>query len=99
MEIGVVGRNMFTTGFRLVGVHKWFQVDDRASSEQAVAQALKDREIGVLVIHDTEWQELEDKTQMNLSNSVHPTVIAIGAEVDDSLRDRIRTAVGVDLWK
>ncbi|HJP44001.1 MAG: V-type ATP synthase subunit F [Candidatus Poseidoniia archaeon] len=98
MEIGVVGRNMFTTGFRLVGVHKWFQVDDRASSEQAVAQALKDREIGVLVIHDTEWQELEEKTQMNLSNSVHPTVIAIGAEVDDSLRDRIRTAVGVDLW-
>ena len=99
MEIGVVGRNMFTTGFRLVGVHKWFQVDDKASSEQAVAQALKDREIGVLVIHDTEWQELEEKTQMNLSNSVHPTVIAIGAEVDDSLRDRIRTAVGVDLWK
>ena len=99
MEIGVVGRNMFTTGFRLVGVHKWFQVDDRASSEQAVAQALKDREIAVLVIHDTEWQELEEKTQMNLSNSVHPTVIAIGAEVDDSLRDRIRTAVGVDLWK
>ena len=99
MEIGVVGRNMFTTGFRLVGVHKWFQVDDRASSEQAVAQALKDREIGVLVIHDTEWQELEAKTQSQLSNSVHPTVIAIGAEVDDSLRDRIRTAVGVDLWK
>ena len=99
MEIGVVGRDMVTTGFRLVGVHKWFQVDDEASSEQAVAQALKDREIGVLVIHDTEWQELEEKTQMHLSNSVHPTVIAIGAEVDDSLRDRIRTAVGVDLWK
>ena len=43
MEIGVVGRDMFTTGFRLVGVHKWFQVDDEASSEQAVAQALSDR--------------------------------------------------------
>ena len=99
MEIGVVGRNMFTTGFRLVGVHKWFQVDDKASSEQAVAQALSDREIGVLVIHDTEWKELGAKTQSQLSNSVHPTVIAIGAEVDDTLRDRIRTAVGVDLWK
>ena len=99
MEIGVVGRDMFTTGFRLVGVHKWFQVDDETNSEQAVAQALKDREIGVLVIHDTEWLELEEKTQMHLSNSVHPTVSAIGAEVDDSLRDRIRTAVGVDLWK
>ena len=99
MEIGVVGRDMFTTGFRLVGVHKWFEVDEQASSEQVVAQALADREIGVLVIHDTEWQELEPKTQAQLSNSVHPTVIAIGAKVDDTLRDRIRTAVGVDLWK
>ena len=99
MEIGVVGRYMFTTGFRLVGVHKWFKVGEEASSEQAVAQALSDREIGVLVFHDTEGQELEAKTQSQLSNSVHPTVIAIGAEVDDTLRDRIRTAVGVDLWK
>ncbi|MCH2440501.1 MAG: V-type ATP synthase subunit F [Candidatus Poseidoniia archaeon] len=99
MEIGVVGRDMFTTGFRLVGVHKWFKVNEEASSEQAVAKALKDREIGVLVIHDTEWKELGAKTQSQLSNSVHPTVIAIGAEVDDTLRDRIRTAVGVDLWK
>ena len=99
MEIGVVGRDMFTTGFRLVGVHKWFQVDGEANSEQAVAQALKDREIGVLGIHDTEWQELEEKTKMHLSHSVNPTVIAIGADVDDSLRDRIRTAVGGDIWK
>ena len=99
MEIGVVGRDMFTTGFRLVGVHKWFKVNEEASSEQAVTKALKDREIGVLVIHDTEWKELGAKTQSQLSNSVHPTVIAIGAEVDDTLRDRIRTAVGVDLWK
>ena len=34
-----------------------------------------------------------------LSNSVKPTVIAIGSEVDQGLRDRIKTAVGVDLWK
>ena len=99
MEIGVIGRGMFTTGFRLVGVHKWFSVDDETTSEKAVNLALEDKEIGVLVIHDTEWQELEDNTQAKLSNSVHPTVIAIGSEVDDTLRERIRTAVGVDLWK
>jgi V/A-type H+-transporting ATPase subunit F len=99
MEIGVIGREMFTTGFRLVGVHKWFSVDDETNSEEAVSTALEDKDIGVLVIHDTEWQELEDKTRSRLSNSVHPTVIAIGSGVDDTLRERIRTAVGVDLWK
>ena len=99
MEIGVIGRDMFTTGFRLVGIHKWFSVDDETNSEEAVSSALEDKDIGVLVIHDTEWQELEDKTRSKLSNSVHPTVIAIGSGVDDTLRERIRTAVGVDLWK
>mgnify|MGYP001276000058 FL=1 len=99
MEIGVIGREMFTIGFRLVGIHKWFSVDDETNSEEAVSSALKDKDIGVLVIHDTEWQELEDKTRSKLSNSVHPTVIAIGSGVDDTLRERIRTAVGVDLWK
>jgi|TARA_B100001167_G_C16568782_1_gene211495 vacuolar-type H+-ATPase subunit F/Vma7 len=99
MEIGVIGREMFTTGFRLVGVHKWFSVNDDVDSEKAVNMALEDKNIGVLVIHDTEWQELEEKTQSKLSNSVSPTVIAIGSSVDDTLRERIRTAVGVDLWK
>ncbi len=54
MEIGVIGREMFTTGFRLVGVHKWFSVDDETNSEEAVSTALEDKDIGVLVIHDTE---------------------------------------------
>ena len=99
MEIGVIGRGMFTTGFRLVGVHKWFSVDNEINSEKAVNMALEDKNIGVLVIHDTEWQELEEKTQVKLSNSVSPTVIAIGSGVDDTLRERIRTAVGIDLWK
>ena len=99
MEIGVIGREMFTTGFRLVGVHKWFSVNEEVDSEKAVKTALEDKNIGVLVIHDTEWQELEEKTQAKLSNSVSPTVIAIGSGVDDTLRERIRTAVGVDLWK
>ena len=99
MEIGVIGRDMFTKGFLLVCVNKWFSVNDEVDSEKAVNMALADKNIGVLVIHDTEWQELEEKTQSKLSNSVSPTVIAIGSGVDDTLRERIRTAVGVDLWK
>ena len=82
-----------------MGVHKWFSVDNEINSEKAVNMALEDKNIGVLVIHDTEWQELEEKTQVKLSNSVSPTVIAIGSGVDDTLRERIRTAVGIDLWK
>lgn len=98
MEIGVIGGDFFTTGFRLVGIHKCFAVDETQSAEEAVAAALADLNLGVLVIHDAKWRALGDATRQRLSNSVRPTVIAIGAELDDTLRGRIRSAVGVDLW-
>ena len=98
MEIGVVGNDLFTIGFRLVGIEKWFNVNEEVPVENAIKTALQDKEIGGLVIHDEDWKELDASLRKKLSNSVKPTVIAIGAEVDEGLRDRIKTAVGVDLW-
>ncbi len=99
MEIAVVGEDLFTIGFRLVGIEKWFNVNDDVNVDSAVQAAMSDKEIGVIVIHDKNWKELEPSLRKKLSNSVKPTVIAIGSEVDQGLRDRIKTAVGVDLWK
>jgi V/A-type H+-transporting ATPase subunit F len=99
MEIGVIGNDLFTIGFRLVGIEKWFNVSEEVPVDDAIKAALQDKEIGVLVIHDEDWKEVEASLRKKLSNSVKPTVIAIGAEVDEGLRDRIKTAVGVDLWK
>ena len=98
MEIGVIGNDLFTIGFRLVGIEKWFNVSKEVPVDDAIKTALQDKEIGVLVIHDEDWKELDTSFRKKLSNSVKPTVIAIGADVDEGLRDRIKTAVGVDLW-
>ena len=99
MEIAVVGDDLFTIGFRLVGIEKWFNVSEDVSVDEAGKSAMGDKEIGVIVIHDKNWKELEPSLRKKLINSVKPTVIAIGSEVDQGLRDRIKTAVGVDLWK
>lgn len=98
MEIGIIGNDLFTIGFRLVGIEKWFNVSDDVPVDDAIKTALLDKEIGVLVIHDEDWKKLDASLRKKLSNSVKPTVIAIGADVDEGLRDRIKTAVGVDLW-
>ena len=96
MEIGVVGDDMFTIGFRLVGIEKWFTVNEKNTVDSAVKTALGDKDLGILVIHDKDWNTLESSMRRKLSNSVKPTVIAIGSEVDEGLRDRIKTAIGVD---
>ena len=98
MEIGVVGDDMFTIGFRLVGIEKWFAVNDDYTVDSAIKKALEEKELGILVIHDKDWNTLDSSVRRKLSNSVKPTVIAIGSEVDEGLRDRIKTAIGVDLW-
>ena len=99
MEIAVIGDDLFTIGFRLVCIEKWFNISGDVSVDEVVKSALSDKGIGVIVIHDKNWKELEPSLRKKLSNSVKPTVIAIGSEVDQGLRDRIKTAVGVDLWK
>lgn len=99
MELGVVGTELFNMGFRLLGVRHIFDVTDEVTPRQAVEAALKVKQVGVLVIHDNEWGQLPEGLRNSLSNSVQPTVIAIGAQMDETLKDRIRTAVGVDLWK
>ena len=98
MEIGVVGDDLFTIGFRLVGIEKWYNVNEDNTVDSAVKEALENKDLGILVIHDKDWNQLEASFRKKLSNSVKPTVIAIGSEVDEGLRDRIKTAIGVDLW-
>ena len=34
MEIGVIGNDMFTVGFRAVGIDKWFNVDDENNVDE-----------------------------------------------------------------
>ena len=65
MEIAVVGDDLFTIGFRLVGIEKWFNVSEDVSVDDAVKSAISDKEIGVIVIHDKNWKELEPSLRKN----------------------------------
>ena len=51
----MIGDDMFTIGFRLVGIEKWFTVNEENTVDSAVNNALKDKDLGILVIHDKDW--------------------------------------------
>jgi V/A-type H+-transporting ATPase subunit F len=99
MEIAVVGNSDFVLGFRLAGVRKTF---DATSSdiESRIQDILNDRTVGILVIHNDDMKKLSLQMQKTLDDSVEPTVISIGGKGESTnLRDKIKQAVGVDLWK
>ncbi|PWB50390.1 MAG: V-type ATP synthase subunit F [Candidatus Methanoperedenaceae archaeon] len=99
MEIAVVGNSDFVIGFRLAGIRKIF---DATSSdiESKIQDVLNDKSVAILVVHNDDLRMLTPHMQQTLDDSVEPTVIAIGGKGESTnLRDKIKQAVGVDLWK
>jgi V/A-type H+-transporting ATPase subunit F len=52
-------------------------------------------------MHNDDISNLPEILKKNLNESVQPTVVALGGsgEGSTSLREKIKQAVGVDLWK
>jgi V/A-type H+/Na+-transporting ATPase subunit F len=100
VEVAVVGSQDFVTGFLLAGVRKTFITTD-ADLEPTLKEALKDEDIGILIMNSDDVEKLSMPLRITLDDSVEPTVISIGGEGEERthLREKIKRSVGVDLWK
>ena len=99
MEIAVVGSLDFTLGFQLAGV---FRLHNPANLDELIStmkSLLNEKEIGVVVIDNSDLLRLPERLRVQLSESITPTVLGIGTEEDNTLRESIKSALGVDLWK
>ena len=99
MEIAVVGNSDFAIGFRLAGIRKTYDVTS-LDIESKIQSVLNDKNVAILIVHDDDIRMLSPHIRQTLDDSVEPTVIAIGGKGESTnLRDKIKQAVGVDLWK
>jgi V/A-type H+-transporting ATPase subunit F len=100
MEIAVIGNSEFILGFRLAGIRKTYAAESDEKLVEHITSALKDSEVGILVLNSSDLEKVPRKLRVTLDNSVKPTVIAIGGEETGlSMREKIKRSVGVDLWK
>ncbi|WP_349256743.1 V-type ATP synthase subunit F [Methanocella sp.] len=99
MEIAVIGKSDFTTGFRLAGVRKTYDVASDKDLEEKVRACMSDNSVGIVVLHADDAKRLPAALQKIVDESVEPTFIAIGGREESGLRDKIKRAIGVDLWK
>jgi V/A-type H+-transporting ATPase subunit F len=65
----------------------------------AFKSLLNNKSVGIVVVDSAILAGLPERLRDQLSASVSPTVLGIGTEEDTTLRDTIRKAIGVDLWK
>ena len=98
MEVAVIGSEDFTLGFRLAGIRKVITAT-KENMEEKIGEVLKDKSIGILVMRNEDMNALSPSLKRSLVESIEPVVIAIGRIEEVDLRERIKQAVGVDLWK
>ena len=99
MEIAVLGKSDFVVGFKLAGIRKTYEVKNDKELEGKIRECLNDRNLGIIVLHSDDLKKLPQSLQTVIDESVEPTFIAIGSKEDAGLREKIKRAIGVDLWK
>ena len=99
MEIAVDGSPAFTHGFQLAGLSSHYTPDTDDELQSTLRSLLNNKSVGIMVVDSAVMATLPERLRDQLSASVSPTVLGIGTEEDTTLRDTIRKAIGVDLWK
>lgn len=97
MEIAVLGNEDFVLGFRLAGVKRIFLAEE-GDFEERVLEILEDSAIGVLAIKSSSLENLSATVRRKALDSISPVVVPIGGEEGD-LREKVKRAIGVDLYK
>tara|TARA_Y100000780_G_scaffold145534_1_gene131284 strand:- start:217 stop:516 length:300 start_codon:yes stop_codon:yes gene_type:complete len=99
MEIAIVGSPEFTLGFQLAGIMRLHNPENDEEMSQTLRSMLDEEEVGIIVVDAADLTRMPDKLRQRMSDSISPTVLGIGTEEDNTLRESIKSALGVDLWK
>ena len=99
MEIAIVGSTEFTLGFQLAGIMRQHNPENDEEMSQTLRSMLDEEEVGIIVVDAADLTRMPDKLRQRMSDSISPTVLGIGTEEDNTLRESIKSALGVDLWK
>ena len=98
MEIVVLGPSEFTLGFQLTGVAHVQNPSDDKDFNSRIGALLSTPGVGIVIVPSTMIAQMPERLKMKVSESITPTVVAVGSEEDNTLRDSIKRAIGVDLW-
>ncbi len=100
MKLAVIGDMDFVTGFMLAGIVDIYEVSKDEDVIKAVEDVLKRKDIGVVAIKAEFLKKLPVALRREIDERVEPTFVAVGATGGvEEIKEKIRKAIGVELWK
>ena len=97
MNVDIVGSDEFVLGFKLAGAKKCFS-GKKEQADELLLNALQDQSAGVILVEESYFERLSQKTREKIRERISPVVLEIGLG-ESELRDKVRRAVGVDLYR
>jgi V/A-type H+-transporting ATPase subunit F len=94
--IAVVGNRDFVLGFKLAGIRDTF-IEDKI--DERVNNLLMEKKVSVIVLQDTEYEKLSQDLKRKFSKSMEPVVVPVGKLGEEDVREKIKRAIGIDLYK
>ncbi len=98
MEIAVLGNEEFVLGFRLAGLRRVF-VAHPEDYQEKITEAMADPEIGILAVDGEDLKNLTPQMRAKVTDSISPVIVTVGGAGMGDLREKIKRAIGVDLYK
>lgn len=98
MDIAVIGNDEFVLGFRLAGLRRVF-VAHSDNYQEKMQEAMSDPEIGILAVDAKDLENLTPQMRSKVSESISPVVVTVGGTGVGDLREKVKRAIGVDLYK
>ena len=97
MEFAVLGSEEFVLGFRLAGIRRVYTVQQQ-ELEKKLLETIADSSIGILAVNSEDLTKISPNVRKRALESISPVVVPVGGEEGD-LREKVKRAIGVDLYK
>jgi len=97
MDIAVIGDSTFVLGFQIAGIKQTYECT-KEDYLNTIQKVMDNQNIGILILNNVDLQMLSESVQKRLRDSVRPVVIAIGHIGESDLREKIKKAIGLDLY-
>ena len=99
-EIGVMGSPDFVLGFNLAGVRRTYVVDASEFPRAIEKLVASPQNLGILVVEGSNLDALPPLTRKKVTDSLEPVVVAMGEGAGEAdLREKVKRAIGIDLYK
>lgn len=99
-EIGVMGSPDFVLGFNLAGVRRTYVVDPAEFPRAVERLVAQPQGLGILVVQGSDLEALPPLLRKKVSDSLEPVVVAMGEGAGEGdLREKVKRAIGIDLYK